>query len=191
MLRKLTPALVAATLLLAGLAAVPQVATAAVDGDGEAAAVEDRTYHKTLEADIALEDTNGFVTGFIADWAPDPVGSPADRTQFRLFVSPDDVEHVGDGDRSTGSTSEWSVELYAEGCADRKGYPLAAPQFTNHEKYGPSMNLFEFPALLEQARTGCLFIVHDGPTSTEHAIEAGYSGRHVVAEVNVADVLLP
>ena len=174
-------------LLLAVVSLIAALAVTALPAAD--AAVEDRSYHKRTEADIDLEDTNGTVAGFIADWAPDGSDQP-DRTQFRLFVSPDDVEHVGDGERSTGSTEEWSVELYAEGCADRKGYPLAAPEFTNHDKYGPSMNLFVLPAVLERALNGCLLVIHDGPTATRHAIVQGYSGRHVVAEVNIADVLV-
>jgi hypothetical protein len=154
-----------AAVLLAGIL-VPAASAASRTGDKAA-------YTQARQVRVPASSLAGIGNGIIDDWSDG-------RSRVLFNLSPDDV------DGTESSTPEWKLEIYATGCGARKGYPVYVAPFVDTKTYGPRVLTFETPHLIPRVENGCIYLVHDGPTPTVHAQVAGYSGRHVVAEVSVA-----
>lgn len=164
-MRRLFLSLMGACLLVAGLAITPS----ALAGPKDSAT-------KVAEVSLTVEAMNGFGSGKVIEWS-------TGNTQVKVNIEPDDSDgSVNDG---TDSTGEWSLEFYSEACDARKGYPVSELFFANDPTYGPRINLIDSGVDIDTFAQGCIFLVHEGSTSTDHATELGYSGRHVLAEMSV------
>ncbi len=157
-------------LALAALLAVtlaPVASAASRDGRVKA----DQTQVRQVR--VPASSLAGIGNGLIDDWNDG-------RSRVLFNLSPDDV------DGTVASTPEWKLEIYAEGCGARKAAPVYVAPFVDTRVYGPRVLTFETPHLIPRVAAGCIYLVHDGPTPTLHAQVAGFSGRHVVAVVDIA-----
>lgn len=160
-------ACIASAVVLLSVSLIYPVSAAGRNGKSKA------DYSQVRVVNVPAESLAGIGTGLIDDWS---VG----RSRVLFNLNPDD------SDGGEVSTPEWKLEIYAEACNARKSYPVYESPFVNTRVYGPRILTFETPHLIPQVENGCIYLVHDGPTKTLHAERAGYSGRHVVALVDIA-----
>jgi hypothetical protein len=151
-------------LLIAGMAITGLVPAAS-------AARTDATKLRVVVLD-GRTNCNRFCQGEIRDWS---------NGQTQVLV---DFE-VDTFDGSTESAPEWGVEVYNTPCGVARNAPTYTGQAIDHPQYGVRINSFFSPHLLAQVPGGSVVVVHDGPTKTRHAIDAGYSGRHELACIDV------
>jgi hypothetical protein len=137
----------------------------------------DATSHRTatkLRA-VVLDgrtNCNFFCQGEIRDWSN---GKTQTLVDFRVDTL----------DGSTESAPEWGVEVYNTPCGATRNAPTYTEQAIDDPQYGVRINSFFGPHLLAQVPGGSVVVVHDGPTPTQHAQTAGFSGRHELACVNI------
>lgn len=129
-------------------------------------------YRKVRERSFSAEDLNYFAIATVIDWSDG-------RTQVRADFQVDTF------DGSTASASEWGIEVYDTACGTRRAYPVYAGQAVDDPTYGVRLHEFFTPHLIRRVARGSVVVVHDGPTPTHHAAEAGYSGRHELACVDL------
>lgn len=138
-------------------------------------------YTQTAQIKVPGEAMAGIGSGLVDDWS--------DGTSRVLFnLDPDDLDgSLADG---TDSTSEWELIGRTGSCEDvtvdgGSGATLFDESFVNTRVYGPRVLVFlESPPGGMVPALGSIALIHDGPTPTQHAIDQGYSGRHLVACVN-------
>ena len=165
MLRKLTPALVALA-LLAGLAAAPALAA---NRDGTTKA--DHT--QLAQVKVPASALAGLANLVMDDWSDG-------KTRVLSNLNPDDVDGTVD---PPASTPEWELKLSGSTCAEiaagARSVTWFHANYVNDPTYGPRLlSFFETPAGGFVPGIESVTLIHDGPTPTRHAIEAGYSGRH-------------
>lgn len=155
------------TLAVLGLLAVPGLLSVpAAANDGKVG------FNKKRQVSFDSSDFEGFAIGEIVDWADG-------RSQVRIDFQIDTL------DGTTGSAPEWGIEVYDTACGTRRSYPIYVGQAIDDPVYGVRLHDFVRPHLLGRAGRGSVILVHDGPTPTQHAIDAGHTGRHELACVDL------
>ena len=171
------PRTVLAVLLASVLGAGLTTSAGAANREGETKA----DYTQSAQIKVPGDAMGGIGSGLVDDWS--------DGTSRVLFnLEPDDLD--GDLTDGTDSTPEWELIGRTGPCEDvtaegGSGATLFHEPFVNTRVYGPRVLVFpESPPGGMVPALGSIALIHDGPTSTHHAIHQGYSGRHLVACVD-------
>lgn len=134
----------------------------------------ERDLFKRIDIEIPREAFGGLMSGTVIDWS---VGV----TQVRFNLVPDAKE----GTNLDVATGEWELFLYAEGCGQRRTYPLLHEFFVNTTTYGPRVQAFlTSPKQGLTRQIGSIELIHDGPSAHHHVDELGV-GRHLMGCVDV------